>query len=103
MKTNKVSKYIRKKCIRGKRKSVRSLEKEVIFGGLNPDGAMSQITTIRKAMRDLGVSVWMMQETKISQAGKLKFDGFVTYEHLRSEKDGGGLALSAVKELNPAL
>ena len=54
-------------------------------------------------MRDLGVSVWMMQETKISQPGKLKFDGFVTYEHLRSEKDGGGLALSAAKELSPAL
>ena len=92
---------MRKKCIRGKRKSVRSLEKEVIFGGLNP--VMSKITTIRKAMRDLGVSVWMMQETKISQPGKLKFDGFITYEHLRSEKDAGGLALSAVKELNPAL
>ena len=103
MKTNKVTKYMRNKCKRGKRNSVKCVEKDLIFGGLNPDGAMSKLTTIRKAIRDLGVSVWMMQETKLSQPGKLNFDGFVTYEHLRSEKEGGGLSLSALKELKPAL
>ena len=94
---------MRNKCKRGKRNSVKCVEKDLIFGGLNPDGAMSKLTTIRKAIRDLGVSVWMMQETKLSQPGKLNFDGFVTYEHLRSEKEGGGLSLSALKELKPAL
>ena len=103
MKTNKVTKHMRKPCKRGKRKSVKGVEKDLIFGGLNPDGAMSKITTIRKFIRESGVSVWMMQETKLSQPGKLKFDGFVTYEHLRCEKDGGGIALSALKELKPAL
>ena len=82
---------------------MKGVEKHLIFGELNPDGAMSKLTTIRKVIRELGVSVWMMQETKLSQPGKLKFDGFVTYEHLRCEKEGGGIALSALKELKPAL
>ena len=42
-----------------------------------------------------------MQETKCSQAGQISLDGFLTYEHLRSDKEGGGLALCARKELSP--
>ena len=41
-----------------------------------------------------------MQETKCSEYEKLKLDGFYTYEHLRSNREGGGVALSASKELN---
>ena len=44
----------------------------------------------------------MMQETKCTRAGSLKFDGFITYEHLRVEKGGGGVSISALKELSPA-
>ena len=43
-----------------------------------------------------------MQETKYTQSGQMKFEGFYTYEQLRSNKEGGGVALSALKELNPA-
>ena len=34
--------------------------------------------------------------------GQIKLDGFYTYEHIRSNKGGGGVALSARKELKPA-
>ena len=44
----------------------------------------------------------MMQETKVSHPGKIKVDGFIIYEHTRTEKEGGGLAICALKDLNPA-
>ena len=69
---------------------------------MNPDGAMSKLTTIKKAIRDTGAAIWMMQETKVSTQGKLNFDGFTTYEHTRTYKEGGGLALCALVDLKPA-
>ena len=102
MNLNKVNRGLYEKCRRGKRESVKSVEKDLIFGGINPDGAMSKITTIRKAIRETRAAVWTMQETKVSQQGKLKFDGFVTYEHIRTEKEGGGISLSAHEDLSTA-
>ena len=87
---------------RGKNKNVKVVNKSLVFGGVNPDGAKGKWATIKKAVRDTGASVWTMQETKCSIEGKLKLDGFVTYELLRSHGGGGGLALSARTELNPA-
>ena len=98
---NKVNRKTNKHCKRGKRKSVKIVEKQLIFGGLNPDGALSKLTTIKKTIRETACSVWMMQETKVAQPGTIKFDGFVTFEHTRINKDGGGLALSALETLNP--
>ena len=43
-----------------------------------------------------------MQETKLTHAGLLKFYGYFTYELIRSKTDGGGVALSALKSLQPA-
>ena len=43
-----------------------------------------------------------MQETKCNIEGKLKLDGFLTYEHLRCKGEGGGLAVIARQDLNPA-
>ena len=69
---------------RGKRKSVYVVDKNVIFGGVNPDGARGKWGTIKKAVRESGASIWMMQETKCQIPGYLKLDGFITYEHTRS-------------------
>ena len=91
-----------RKSVRGGEKSVKSVEKTLVFGGINPDGALSKITTIRKAIRETGAGVWMMQETKVPQPGKIKIDGFIVYEHTRIDKEGGGLALCVIKDLNPA-
>ena len=85
---------------RGKRKSANIVEKQLTFGGVNPDGAKGKWGTIKKAVRDSGASVWMMQETKCQSAGSLKLDGFFVYEHTRTNSEGGGLALCAKKELN---
>ena len=78
------------------------METYLIVGGVHPDGAMGKWGTIKKAVRDSGASVWTMQETKCQIEGNLNFEWFITYEHLRVKKEGGGLALSARKELNPS-
>ena len=45
-----------------------------------------------------------MQETKSAQANQLKMDDFFfIYERIRSNKEGGGVAIGAKKDLNPVL
>ena len=45
----------------------------------------------------------MMQETKCGPKDLNKLDDFITYEHHRSYEGGGELAISAMRDLNPAL
>ena len=77
--------------------------KTLILTGLNPNGAKSKWTTIKKLIRETHSSIVTMQETKCSQAGQLKLDGYFTYENIRSNREGGGVSISALKGLNPAL
>ena len=66
-------KFGRKKLRRrGKRKCVKSVERNFIFGGVNVNGARGKWGTIRKAVRDTGASVWFMQETKCQTEGSVK-------------------------------
>ena len=60
------------------------------------------MTTIKRLIRETNATIVTMQETKYTQYGQMKLDGFYTYEHLRTNKGCGGVALSALKELNPA-
>ena len=93
---------VKRRNKRGKRNSAKSVIKSLIFAGMNPDGAKSKMTTIKRLIRESKATVISMQETKLSNPGQLQFDGFFTYEHNRKNRDGGGVALSALKELNPA-
>ena len=43
----------------------------------------------------------MLQETKCKKEGKLKLKGFVTFEKLRAENQGGGLMTIAHENLKP--
>ena len=76
--------------------------KSLVFSGFNPNGAKSKLTTIRKLVRESNSAIVTIQETKCSQIGQIQLDGFYTYENIRSNKGGGGVALSARKELRPA-
>ena len=60
------------------------------------------MTTIKKLIRETHANIITMQETKYTQSGQMKFHGFFIYEQVRSNKEGGGVALCAQKELNPA-
>ena len=58
--------------------------------------------TFRKVLNDLKPGVFFIQETKLKDTGKLKFDDYIVFEKVRQNRDGGGgLALGALKELHP--
>ena len=49
-------------------------------------------------------SILFLQETKFPVPGKHNIDGYISYEHLRTEKvSGGGLYMAILTELSPAL
>ena len=97
-----INNTIRKKLNkRGKRKNAQHVAKSLILTGFNPDGAKSKITSIRKLIRESKATIVTIQETKCSLYGQLKCYGFYTYEHLRTNREGGGVALAVLKELNP--
>ena len=95
-------KIVKRKKKRGRRNSAKHVLKKVIFSGFNPNGAKSKWTTIKKFIRDTMSSVITMQETKWTQVGQINLDGYYTYEHVRSSKEGGGISISALKQLHPA-
>ena len=53
---------------------------------MNPDGAKSKFTTIKKLIRESNATVIAMQETKVTNPGQIKFDGYYTYEHTRKKR-----------------
>ena len=75
--------------------------KNLVFVGFNPDGAKSKFTTSKRLVRETNCAVVTMQETKCSLPFQINLDGYFTYEHLRSKKEGGGVAVSALKVLKP--
>ena len=58
--------------------------------------------TFKKVINELKPLVFLVEETKFKNCGKLKLDNFIIYELVRQNRDGGGLALGVAKELNPA-
>ena len=91
----------KRKNTRGKRNSVKSILKSLIFSGFNPNGIKRKMTTVKKFIRETNSSIVTMQETKSNQVGQIHLDGFYTYEHIRTNKQGGGVALGAHKDLQP--
>ena len=92
--------WFRQKICSTNQKNFSSL---LVFAGVNPAGARSKWPTWKKIIRQSEASVWTMQETKCSQNNKLKMDDFIIYEKVRSEKEGGGVAIAAKRDLNPVL
>ena len=93
----------RVKTKRGKRKSLKPFCKNLRFLGVNAAGLGSKMMTFKKVIHELKPSVFLVQETKFKECGKLKIDNFIIYELVRQNSDGGGgLALGVAKELFPA-
>ena len=87
---------------RGKRRSSKKFCKTLRFLGVNSAGLGSKMMTFKKVLNDLKPSVFMVEETKFKESGKFKIDNYIIYELTRQSKEGGGLALGVMKELNPA-
>jgi hypothetical protein len=87
---------------RGKRKSKKQFNKSLRFLGVNCAGLRSKMMTFKKVLQELQPSVFFAEETKFKECGKIKVDNYIIYELVRENREGGGIALGVIKELNPA-
>ena len=87
---------------RGRRKNAKNISKSMRFMGVNAAGLRSKLFTFKKVLEELKPSVFFIEETKLKESGKIKFDNYIVFEKVRKTKvNGGGLAIGCVKELNP--
>ena len=94
-----------KKTRRGRRKGNKNknISKSLRLVGVYCAGLSNKLFTFKKMVAELKPSVFFLEETKYKEEGKLKLDNFVIFELVRESKEGGGLALGWVTELNPVL
>ena len=89
---------------RGKRNSLKLISTDFRWVGNNIAGAKSKWASVQRWVCNKSPSILSLQETKFQVHGKHKLQGYITYEHLRTEKiAGGGLLLAIKKDLSPAL
>ena len=92
---------IKQRKQRGRRKSKRNFEHSLRFLGVNAAGLGSKIMTLKKVVNELSPAVFLIEETKFKNEGKLKLENYYIFERIRKNRDGGGLALGCLKELQP--
>ena len=92
-----------KKVRRGRRKSTKNISKSLRFLGVNAAGLKSKLNTFKKVLKELQPSVFFVQESKYKEEGKLKLENFEIFESVRESRDGGGLVLGCLRELEPVL
>ena len=81
---------------------MKKFSKSLRFLGINAAGLRSKILTFQKVLKDLKPSVFFIEETKLKDAGKVKFDNYLVFEKTRKKKiNGGGIAIGCIEELNP--
>ena len=70
--------------------------------GVNTAGLKRKLTSFKKVLYYLKPAVFFLEETQYRDAGKLNIgNNFYIYELTRKDKQGGGLALGCLKDLNP--
>ena len=74
----------------------------IVIMGANSAGLSSKKKSFESIIDNRKPSIFFLQETKMKRQGKIKIEGYQIYELVRSEKHGGGLAVGALDELNPA-
>ena len=71
-----------------------------IFGS-NAAGLLSKQESLLHIVENLKPAVIMIQETKMKRKNKVKIDNYITFEHVRSDRNGGGLLTAIHSNLNP--
>ena len=91
-----------KKHRRGNRKGSKNVAKSLRFLGVNAAGIKSKQMAFEKVLDDLKPGVFFIEETKLKDSGKLKFENYIIFEKVRKNRDGGGgLAIGCLKDLHP--
>ena len=70
--------------------------------GANCAGFSSKKNSFESIINNKKPSLFFLQETKVKREGRIKQGGYQIYELVRSSKLGGGLAIGAVDEIEPA-
>ena len=86
---------------RGKRKNTKNFSRNLRFLGVNAAGLKSKLLSFNKVLTELNPSVFFVEETKMKYEGRLKLKNYVVFEKIRQDKNGGGIALGCIKDLNP--
>ena len=69
--------------------------------GVNAGGLQSKLLTLKKVLVELQPAVIFIEETKYRSEGKFKLENYEIFELTRKNREGGGLALGCLKNLNP--
>ena len=89
-----------------RRNKKKKYKHELVFVGVNAAGISSKLASFDDLLKTLCPSVWFMQETKMSQGGKIKTENsqkYEIFELVRETKSGGGLAIGALQDVDPVL
>ena len=71
--------------------------------GVNAAGIRSKMTSFKDTLNRLEPEVFFIEETKMKEEGKLKFENYDVFELTRKSRDGGGgLAIGCKKALQAA-
>ena len=91
---------MRKSQQRGKRKNKKHFKQFIRFLGVNAAGIRSKLSSFKNALEELKPGVFFIEETKMKDKGKIKFNNYDIFELTRQSRDGGGgLAIGCLKEL----
>ena len=94
--------HIKKEHRRGRRNNAKKFSKSLRFLGINAAGLRPKLLTFEKVLKDLKPSVFFIEETKLKDAGKIKFDNYLVFEKPRKNRiNGGGLLIGCIEELKP--
>ena len=92
----------KKKNRRGLKKNRKDKNQNVCLVGVNCAGLTSKMESFKNLITKARPSVFFLQETKFKIEGKLRnFNEYHTFELIRKDKQGGGIAIGALEEIEP--
>ena len=90
---------------RGLRKSKnRKCNQKLKLIGFNSAGLSSKLSSLDHILSAIQPSIFFIQETKMRRQGRIKTktsEKYQVFELIRKEKQGGGLAIGVVNDLDP--
>ena len=73
----------------------------MVIIGTNAAELMNKKESFFRTIKTLSPSVFFVQETKARRKNKIKLNDYITFEHVRKNKGGGGLLTAVHRNLAP--
>ena len=98
-----ISKQTRRGYSRKIYKGGKSKSQQLVILGNNAAGINKKRESLFFLINSIKPAVLTIQETKLTQYRTLKIPGYEVFEHLRGEKEGGGLLTAVLLDLDPVI